>query len=43
MDKNTQVLLSLLVILFSITGSILYSIFSNKQKNLPKDLKDNSI
>lgn len=43
MDKNTQVLLSLLVILFSITGSILYSIFSNKQKNLPKDLKDHSI
>jgi tellurite resistance protein TerC len=43
MGKNTQVLLSLLVILFSITGSILYSIFSNKQKNLPKDLKDNSI
>jgi len=43
MSKNTQVLLSLLVILFSITGSILYSIFSNKQKNLPKDLKDNSI
>ena len=43
MSKNTQVLLSLLVILFSIMGSILYSIFSNKQKNLPKDLKDNSI
>jgi len=43
MDKNTQVLLSLLVILFSISGSILYSIFSNKQKNLPKDLKDHSI
>jgi tellurite resistance protein TerC len=43
MDKNTQVLLSLLVIVFSITGSILYSIFSNRQKKLPKDLKDNSI
>ena len=43
MDKNSQVLLSLLVIVFSITGSILYSIFSNRQKNLPKDLKDNSI
>jgi tellurite resistance protein TerC len=42
-DKNSQVLLSLLVIVFSITGSILYSIFSNRQKNLPKDLKDNSI
>jgi tellurite resistance protein TerC len=43
MDKNTQVLLSLLVIVFSITGSILYSIFSNRQKNLPKDIKDNTI
>ena len=43
MDKNTQVLLSLLVIVFSITGSILYSIFSNRQKNLPKDFKDNTI
>ncbi len=43
MDKNSQVLLSLLVIVFSITGSIFYSIFSNRQKNLPKDLKDNSI
>ena len=32
MDKNTQVILSLLVILFCITGSILYSIFINKQK-----------
>jgi tellurite resistance protein TerC len=43
MGKNTQVLLSLLVIVFSITGSILYSIFSNRQKNLPKDFKDNTI
>lgn len=43
MDKNTQVILSLLVILFSITGSILYSIFSTRQKNLPKDFKDNSL
>ncbi len=43
MDKNSQVLLSLLVIVFSITGSIFYSIFSNRQKKLPKDLKDNSI
>ena len=32
MDKNTQVILSLLVIVFCITGSILYSIFTNKQK-----------
>jgi tellurite resistance protein TerC len=32
MDKNSQVILSLLVILFCITGSILYSIFINKQK-----------
>jgi tellurite resistance protein TerC len=43
MSKNTQVLLSLLVIVFSITGSILYSIFSNRQKNLPKNFKDNTI
>ena len=33
MDKNSQVLLSLLVILFCIMGSILYSIFINKQKS----------
>jgi len=39
MDKNSQVILSLLVIVFCITGSILYSIFTNKQK-LPKDIKD---
>ena len=32
MDKNAQVLLSLLVILFCIMGSILYSIFINKKK-----------
>lgn len=32
MDKNSQVLLSLLVIIFCITGSILYSLFINKQK-----------
>ena len=43
MSKNTQVLLSLLVIVFSITGSILYSIFSTRQKNLPKNLEDNTI
>lgn len=43
MDKNTQVLVSLLVILFSITGSIFYSIFVNKQKKQKKHLKDNSI
>ncbi len=39
MDKNAQVILSLLVILFCITGSILYSIFVNKQK-LAKENKD---
>ena len=39
MDKNAQVILSLLVILFCITGSILYSIFVNKQK-LAKQNKD---
>ena len=39
MDKNAQVILSLLVILFCITGSILYSIFTNKQK-LAKAKKD---
>ena len=43
LDKNAQVILSLLVILFCITGSIIYSIFTNKQKKLPKDLKDASI
>ena len=32
MDKNSQVILSLLVIIFCITGSILYSLFVNKQK-----------
>jgi tellurite resistance protein TerC len=32
MDKNAQVLLSLLVIIFCITGSIIYSVFVNKQK-----------
>ena len=39
MDKNAQVILSLLMILFCITGSILYSIFVNKQK-LAKENKD---
>ena len=41
-DKNTQVLISLMVIIFCITGSILYSIFTNKQK-LPKDISDGSL
>jgi tellurite resistance protein TerC len=31
-DKNTQVLISLMVIIFCITGSILYSIFTSKKK-----------
>jgi tellurite resistance protein TerC len=39
-DQNTQVLLSLFVIVFCITGSILYSIFKNKQK-LKKELNSN--
>ena len=43
LDKNVQVILSLLVILFCITGSIMYSIFTNKQKKLPKDLKDSTL
>ena len=41
-DKNTQVLISLMVIIFCITGSILYSIFTNKQK-LPKNVSDGSL
>lgn len=32
LDKNTQVIISLLVIVFCITGSILYSIFTNKKR-----------
>ena len=43
MDKNSQVLLSLIVILFCISGSIFYSIFTSKQKKLPKDLKDGTL
>lgn len=39
MDKNTQVIMSLLVILFCIMGSILYSIFIQK-KNSSKATKD---
>lgn len=38
MDKSSQTILSLLVILFCISGSIMYSIFTNKQK-LQKDNK----
>lgn len=34
MDKNAQVILSLLVILFCIMGSILYSIFVQKKKTI---------
>ena len=37
-DPNAQVLLSLLVIVFCITGSILFSVFKNKQK-LTKESK----
>jgi tellurite resistance protein TerC len=32
LDKNTQVIISLLVIVFCITGSIMYSVLINKQK-----------
>ena len=32
LDKNTQVLISLMVIIFCITGSIAYSIFTSKKK-----------
>ncbi len=32
LDKNTQVLISLMVIMFCISGSIAYSIFTNKKK-----------
>ena len=32
LDKNTQVLISLMVIIFCITGSIFYSIFTSKRK-----------
>ena len=39
MDKNAQVILSLLVIMFCITGSILYSVIIGKQK-LTKESKD---
>lgn len=39
LDKNAQVIISLLVILFCIIGSILYSIFINKQK-LANENKD---
>lgn len=37
-DPNAQVILSLLVIVFCITGSIVYSVFKNKQK-LTKESK----
>ena len=39
LDKNTQVLISLMVIVFCITSSILYSIFINKKK-LEKENSD---
>jgi tellurite resistance protein TerC len=41
-DKNTQVFISLGVILVCISGSIFYSIFVNK-KGVPADIKDDSI
>ena len=42
MDKNTQVVLSLLFIVVCIGGSILYSI-SHKKKGTPKDITDGSM
>jgi tellurite resistance protein TerC len=42
LDKNTQVLISLGVILVCIAGSIFYSIFINKA-GLPPDEKDDSV
>jgi tellurite resistance protein TerC len=41
MDKNTQVVLSLLFIVVCIGGSIVYSI-SHKKKGTPKDITDGS-
>jgi len=41
-DKNTQVFISLGVILVCISGSIFYSIFMNK-KGVPKDVVDASV
>jgi tellurite resistance protein TerC len=41
-DKNTQVFISLGVILVCISGSIFYSIFINK-KGVPADIKDDTI
>jgi len=41
-DKNTQVLISLGVILVCIAGSIFYSIFINK-KGIPPDVQDESV
>lgn len=40
MDKNTQVLISLMFIIFCISGSILYSIFTAKQKLAKTHKKD---
>jgi tellurite resistance protein TerC len=42
MDKNTQVVLSLLFIVVCIGGSIVYSI-SHKKKGTPKDVTDGSM
>jgi tellurite resistance protein TerC len=42
MDKNTQVVLSLLFIVVCIGGSIVYSI-SHKKKGTPKDISDGSM
>jgi tellurite resistance protein TerC len=42
MDKNTQVVLSLLFIVVCIGGSIVYSI-SHKKKGTPKDITDGSL
>ena len=42
MNKNTQVVVSLLFIVLCIGGSIVYSI-SHKKKGAPRDMVDGSI
>jgi tellurite resistance protein TerC len=42
MNKNTQVLVSLLFIVLCIGGSIVYSIY-HKKKGTPKDMMDSSM
>ena len=42
LSKNTQVVVSLLFIVFCIGGSIVYSIYNSK-KGTPKDVVDGSL